>query len=76
MRTGLKIILIAVGFIIFTFLVVVIKGLQGRSSNSSGVGGPIGIIAMVGFIAGARAIWKYDPVKNKKDNDKHELDKK
>jgi uncharacterized membrane protein YidH (DUF202 family) len=74
MRTGLKIILIAVGFITFAFLVVIIKGVQGQSSNSSGVGGPIGIIVMVGFLAGARAIWKYNPDKNK--NDKDELDKK
>lgn len=76
MRKGLKIILIVIGFVIFAFLLTIIKALQGQSSSSSGVGGPIGIILMVAFIAGARAIWKYNPDKNTNDTDKHELDKK
>lgn len=76
MRTIIKIILIAVGLVIFALLTAIIKAYQGQSSNSPGVGGPIGVIVMVGFIAGARAIWKYNPDKNKNEKDKHELDKK
>jgi hypothetical protein len=76
MRKGLKIILIIVGFFVFQFLVVILKVLQGQSPDSFGFGGPIGIALLVGFLAGARAIWKYNPDQNKNDKDKHELDKK
>ena len=76
MRTVLKIILTIVAFLVFFFLVLIIKGVQGQTSRSSGVGGPVGIILMVGFLAGVRAIWNYNPDKNKNDKDNHELDKK
>lgn len=74
MRTTLKIVLIIVAFFVFSFIIVIVKGVQGQSSNSSGVGGPLGIVFMIAFLASARAIWKYNP-DNKKDNDNQQLDK-
>ena len=75
MRTLMKIILIFTAFIITAGIIVALKG-----ENKSGVGGPMGIILLFGFIAGARAIWKYNPNKNNHDqpnaNDNHNLDKR
>ena len=75
MRTALKIVLIIVAFLVYCFIILIVKGLQGQSSNSPGVGGGLGIVFMIAFLAGARAIWKYNPGK-KTDNDNHQLDKK
>lgn len=73
MRTGLKILLIVIAFVITGVILMLIKEGTGRQTGA----GPIGIIVMVGFIAGARAIWKYNPEnENKeKEKDKHQLDK-
>ena len=75
MRTLMKIILIFTAFIITAGIIVALKG-----ENKSGVGGPMGIILLFGFIAGARAIWKYKTNKNNHDqpnaNDNHNLDKR
>lgn len=75
MRTGVKIILIFASFLIL----MVIIALLGGGSNGSSVGGPIGIAFLLAFLAGARAIWKYNPDKKDEtlsnDNDKYKLDK-
>ncbi len=74
MRTATKIILIIVMFLIFGIITVALKG----GENRPGVGGPIGIILMFGFIAAIRAIWKYKPeAENKEESsaDKQTLDK-
>ncbi len=73
MRTGLKIVLIVIAFVIAGVIITLVKEGTGRESSA----GPLGIIIMVGFIAGARAIWKYNPDNENKENesDKHQLDK-
>ena len=68
MRTLIKIVLIFVAFMITAAIIAIMKG-----GNKSGVGGPIGIILLFGFMAGARAIWKYNPEKN--NTDEHQLKK-
>lgn len=65
MRTTLKIILIIVAFVLTAILVGISKALTG-SHNSTG---PLGIVFMVAFLAGARAIWRYDPNKNSTSTD-------
>lgn len=67
MRSILKIILIGAGF--FAFLL-----LFGIAKSFNGIGGIIGILLMIGFYAGAKAIWKYNPEKKEEDTS-HELDK-
>jgi hypothetical protein len=67
MRTSLKIILIGTGFFLFLLLF-------GIAKSFDGIGGLIGILLMIGFYAGAKAIWKYNPEK-KEDSSSHELDK-
>jgi hypothetical protein len=69
MRTILKIILILAGFMIFAILFGITKSFGG------GISSLIGILLMLGFWAGAKAIWKYNPEKNE-NSDKHELDKR
>lgn len=68
MRTILKIVLIMLGFIIFAFLFGITKSVNG------GIASLIGILLMVGFISGAKAIWKYNP-SNKNNSNSHDLDK-
>ncbi len=74
MRTGVKIILIILAFLVYAVIQIALKG---GDSRTPGVGGPIGIICLLAFLAGARAIWKYNP--DKKDGnsstDNHHLDK-
>jgi F0F1-type ATP synthase assembly protein I len=74
MRKLMKIILIFIAFILTAGIIAVLKG-----DNKSGVGGPIGIILLLGFMAGARAIWKYNPNEDEQNqansNDNHKLDK-
>ena len=74
MRTLMKIVLIFIAFMVTAGIIAVLKG-----GNKSGVGGPVGIILLFGFMAGARAIWKYNPDKNDQNqtnsNDNHKLDK-
>lgn len=72
MRTATKIILILIGLFVLAFIVALLREVGGQGKN----GGIIGMILIIAFLAGARAIWKYNPEKNKNDNDKHELDKK
>jgi hypothetical protein len=69
MRTTLKIVLILAGFIVFFLLYGIAKAFSG------GIASLISVLLIVGFFAGAKAIWKYNPDKNE-NNDKHELDKK
>ena len=79
MRTGLKIILIVVVFILGGGIVAIIGEATGHSKG----GGPIGLIIMLGLIAGCRAIWKYNPEGEQKpnseveksNNDNQQLDK-
>ena len=81
MRTGLKVLLIFVVFVIGGMIIAVSKSLTGHSSNS--VGGPIGLILAVALLAAARAIWKYNPESKssggtelqKKNEDNTTLDK-
>ncbi len=69
MQKPIKILLIIVGFVITVMIMGLLKEENGREG-----GGPIGLIIMFAFFAGARAIWRYkSPTKNKQDN--HELDK-
>jgi len=63
MRTTLKIILIAVAFMVLVLIVGVSKAFSGSKNGA----GPLGIVFMVAFLAGARAIWKYNPEGNSKD---------
>jgi preprotein translocase subunit SecY len=74
MRTLMKIVLIFIAFIITAGIIVMLKG-----DSKSGIGGPVGIIILFGFMAGARAIWKYNPNKDEQNqtnsNDNHKLDK-
>lgn len=74
MRTLMKIILIFIAFMITAGIIAVLKG------GKSGIGGPFGIILLFGFMAGARAIWKYNPDRNEQGqintNDNHKLDKR
>lgn len=73
MRTLLKIVLIFIAFMITTVIIFILKG------GSDGFGGPIGIIVLFAFMAGARAIWKYEPSNNTQNqsnpNDHHKFDK-
>jgi hypothetical protein len=71
MRTVLKIFVIGFGFLLLVIPFGVLKSLN---SFTSGVSGIIGFALLVGFIAGARAIWKYNP--EKKTTDDRQLDKK
>lgn len=75
MRTIMKIVLIFIAFMITAGIIAVLKG-----GNKSGVGGPVGIIILFGFMAGARAIWKYNPDQKDKNvsnsDDNHKLDKR
>ena len=75
MRTIMKIILIFIAFFITAAIIAILKG-----DRQSGVGGPIGIIILFGFMAGARAIWRYNPDKvesnQSSENDSHKLDKR
>ena len=74
MKTLMKIVLIFIAFILTGAIIAVLKG-----GNKSGVGGPIGFILLFGFMAGARAIWRYNPSKSEQNqtnpNDNHKLDK-
>lgn len=72
MRTGIKIILIIVGFILLVIPFGILKSLNGLTS---GVSGMFGFLLVLGFFAGARAIWKYNPSKKDDAKDKHGLDK-
>lgn len=78
MKQGAKI-LVTIGFIIvFILLSGVIIGVR-QDSGQSGPGF-IGLILAAGLIFGIRAIWKYKPettdnLPEKKENDKHQLDK-
>jgi hypothetical protein len=77
MRTGLKVVLIIVVFIVCGLLITLVKEGTGRGSNSPGVGGPVGIIIVFAIIAGIRAIWKYNPEKKDNGSDgNHNLDKR
>ena len=69
MRTTLKIILILAGFMAIIIPFGIAKSFGGF------IGSLIGILLIVGFFAGAKAIWKYNPEKNE-NYDKHKLDKK
>ncbi len=80
MRKGMKIVLIIVALIVVVIFQV---ALEGGDTSKPGLGGPIGVILMFVFWAGAKAIWKYNPEqnnqKNEKDenpNDNHTLDKR
>jgi hypothetical protein len=68
MRSILKIVLILVGFIVFALLFGLTK------SFSGGMAGFIGVLLMVGFFAGARAIWNYNPTREDESKG-NELDK-
>lgn len=74
MSKFMKVILIAIAFFITGGIIVVLKG-----GNDQGIGGPVGIIILFAFMAGARAIWKYKPetenAENINNQDSHELDK-
>lgn len=72
MRPILKIILIVFGFVLLSIPFSILKSLNGMTS---GVSGMIGFALVVGFFAGARAIWNYNPDKNKDSTDLHKLDK-
>jgi hypothetical protein len=72
MRTIIKIILILLGFILVSIPFSILKSLNGLTS---GVSGMFGFLLIIGFFAGARAIWKYNPSKKYDTKDKHELDK-
>lgn len=75
MRTGAKILMIIVFFIVGMFFITLIKVGQGRG-NAPGLGGPLGIIIMFAMLAGIRAIWKYRPEsKNDESGAGHDLDK-
>jgi hypothetical protein len=63
MRTTLKFILISIGFLIFAFLILILRAFPSNFTSSTGLGGPIGVILMIAFLAGARAIWNYNPTK-------------
>jgi hypothetical protein len=67
MRTGIKILLIFVAFMVTGALSAIIMESTGRTKSA----GPLGIILFMAFFAGARAIWKYNP----DSNDEHDLDK-
>jgi len=75
MRTLMKIILIFIAFMITAGVIALLKG-----GNKSGIGGPVGIIILFGFMAGARAIWRYNPDTTESNqsnkNDNHKLDKR
>jgi hypothetical protein len=74
MRTGLKIVLIIIAFMVYGLIQIALKG---GDSSQSGAGGPMGIIFLFVFLAAARAIWKYNPdKKDKKTTDNHHLDKR
>ena len=73
MRTGIKILLTVIAFIIGGFLIGVFKAATG--SETPGV---LGLVIGAGLIAGITAIWKYNPDKEQskpEDKDKHILDK-
>lgn len=70
MRTIIKIVLIAFGFILVAIPFSILKSLN---TFTSGVSGVIGFALLVGFIAGARAIWNYNP--EKKGANDQQLDK-
>ena len=70
----MKIILIIVVFFIGALLITVI----GQATGHTKGGGPIGIIIMFGIIAAIRAIWKYKPESEQKNDttaDNQSLDK-
>lgn len=71
MRTVLKIVLIGFGFLLLVIPYGLMKSLN---TFTSGVSGIIGFALIFGFLAGARAIWRYNP--EKKGTDGHQLDKK
>ena len=73
-RVILKIGLIIIAFLIMGFLQILLKG---GDPSEPGVGGPIGIVLLFAFFAGARAIWRYQPSEKMEDSsiDKHLLDK-
>ena len=59
-------------------VMAIINAIIMESTGRKAGAGPIGLILMFAFFAGARAIWKYNPDKenNSSSNDKHHLDKK
>jgi protein-S-isoprenylcysteine O-methyltransferase Ste14 len=79
MNKATKVIVI-IGFLIVFFLVFgLIVGIKKSSGHDTP--GILGLIVFIGFIAGIRAIWKYnstnqdkEPIKKDKD-DVHQLDK-
>jgi hypothetical protein len=72
MRPLLKIILIVLGFVLLSIPFGILKSLN---VLTSGVSGMLGFALLIGFLAGARAIWNYNPDKNKDNSDLHKLDK-
>lgn len=74
-RIVLKIVLIIVAFLIYGFFQILLKG---GNTGEPGLGGPVGIVLLFAFLAGARAIWKYQPPKKIEDAsiDTHLLDKR
>jgi hypothetical protein len=72
MRVLIKIILIAFGFVLFAIPFSILKSLNGISS---GISGMIGFALLIGFIAGARAIWNYNPKEKDNSKDIHTLNK-
>ena len=74
MTTFTKVILIIGIFFVFGLISVALKG----GENRPGVGGPVGIILLIGVIAAIRAIWKYKPESEQKKEtsaDNQSLDK-
>lgn len=73
MRFLIKIVLIVIAFFITGGIISMLN------VKSDGGFNPIGIILLIGFVAGARAIWKYNPDENNqnhsKSNDDHKLNK-
>lgn len=70
-----KIILTIILFIISIPIVGGLNYLIGRNA-SDGVGGIVGIIYLLGLLAGLRAIWKYKSKNDKySDDERFKLDK-
>ncbi len=77
MRIVIKIALIVAVLMVGTIALALVKEATGRG-NSSGSGGPLGIVVIVAMLAAIRAIWKYQPATNNPSNDnadKHTLNK-
>lgn len=71
MRKGVKILLIVGSFMLMAMLNSMF--MEGSGSKTGGI---VGLILFIGWIAGARAIWKYNPEATDNSSDKHTLDKK